>query len=159
MGRKIISVFLIVLVLFMMPMTASAQSFDADRQGSVSVTLIDQDRKMPISGAELSLYHVATVSLNSRNHLSYNFTHAFADCGCDLDDPALSAKLNVFVKEHSVPAKKLVTDAHGKVSFNNLPLGLYLVKQTLMITILRLLYQACFLYILKDGKVLADIHI
>jgi hypothetical protein len=39
-------------------------------------------------------------------------------------------KLDAFVKKQSVSAKKLVTDAHGKVYFSNLPLGLYFVKQT-----------------------------
>ena len=130
MGRKLISVFLIVWVLFMMPMTAFAQSFDANRLGSVSVTLMDQDGKTPIVGAELSLYYVATVSLNSKNNLSYTFTHAFEDCGCALDDPARSVKLDAFVKENSVATEKLVTDAHGKGTFTNLPLGLYFVQQT-----------------------------
>lgn len=130
MGRKLISVFLIVWVLFMMPMTAIAQDFDFNRVGSISVTLMDQDGKTPISGAELSLYHVATVSLNSKNNLSYTFTNAFEDCGCALDDPALSVKLDAFVKKHTVSAEKLVTDDHGKVTFTNLPLGLYFVQQT-----------------------------
>ena len=130
MGRKLISVFLIVWVLFMMPMTAIAQDFDFNRVGSISVTLMDQDGKTPISGAELSLYHVATVSLNSKNNLSYTFTNAFEDCGCALDDPALSVKLDAFVKKHTVSAEKLVTDDHGKVTFTNLPLGLYFVRQT-----------------------------
>lgn len=130
MGRKLISVFLILFVLFIMPMTAFAQDFDSNRVGSISVTLMDQDGKTPITGAELSLYYVATVSLNSKNNLSYTFTDAFEDCGCALESPALSAKLDVFVKNHSVSAKKLVTDAHGKVAFTNLPLGLYFVQQT-----------------------------
>lgn len=130
MGRKIISVFLIVWVLFMTPMTAFAQDFDSNRVGSISVTLMDQDRKTPITGAELSLYHVATASLNSKNNLSYTFTNPFMDCGFALDDPALSVKLDAFVEEHSVSTLKLVTDAYGKVSFTNLPLGLYFIKQT-----------------------------
>ena len=130
MRRKFISIILTVWVLFMMPMTAFAQSFDANRLGSISVTLIDQDGKTPISGAELSLYHVATVSLNSKNNLSYIFTNAFQGCGCALDDPALTAKLDAFVEEYSIPAEKIVTDAHGKASFTNLSLGLYFVKQT-----------------------------
>ncbi len=130
MGRKIISVFLIVWVLFMMPMTAFAQDFDSDRLGSISVTLMDQDGQTPITGAELSLYRVARVSLNNSNHLSYNFTDAFKNCGCALDDPNLSVKLDAFVKENSVAAEKLVTDARGNVTFANLPLGLYFVQQT-----------------------------
>ena len=130
MRRKFISIILTIWVLLMMPMTAFAQSFDVNRLGSISVTLMDQDGKTPISGAELSLYHVATVSLNSKNNLSYIFTYAFEDCGAALDDPALSVKLDAFVKNHSVTAEKLVTDLHGKVSFTNLPLGLYFIKQT-----------------------------
>ena len=69
MRRKFISSILIVWVLFIMPMTAFAQGFDAERLGTVSVTLMDQDGKTPIVGAELSLYHVATVNLNSKNNL------------------------------------------------------------------------------------------
>ena len=130
MGRKLISVFLIVWVLIVMPITAFAQDFDSNRVGSISVTLMDQDGKTPIAGAELSLYYVATVSLNSKNNLSYTFTNVFEDCGCALDDPALSVKLDTFVKDHSVSAEKLVTDAHGNVTFTNLPLGLYFMQQT-----------------------------
>ena len=130
MGRKLISVFLIVWVLFMMPMTVFAQGLDVDRVGSISVTLMDQDGKTPIEGAELSLYQVATVRLNDRNNLSYSFTNIFEDCGCALDDPALSVKLDAFVKDNSISAEKLVTDAHGNATFTNLPLGLYFVKQT-----------------------------
>lgn len=130
MGRKIASVFLTVCLLFLMPMTAFTQAFDGNRVGSVSVTLIDQNGKTPIAGAELSLYYVATVSLNSENNLSYNFTDEFRDCGFPLEDPALAVKLDAFVKGHAVSPVKLVTDAQGKAAFPNLPLGLYFVKQT-----------------------------
>ena len=130
MGRKLITVFLTLWVLLVLPMTAMAQALDFDRVGSVSVTLMDQDGQTPITGAELSLYRVATVSLNNSNHLSYNFTDAFKNCGCALDDPDLSVKLDAFVKENSVAAEKLVTDARGNVTFTNLPLGLYFVQQT-----------------------------
>ena len=130
MRRKFISSILIVWFLFMMPMTAFAQSFDAERLGTVSVTLMEQNGKTPIVGAELSLYHVATVNLNSKNNLSYTFTNVFEGCGAALDDPTLSVKLDAFVEDNSVSAEKLVTDARGKASFPNLPLGLYFVKQT-----------------------------
>lgn len=130
MGRKLVSVFFIACVLFLMPVTVFAQNFDPDHVGSISVTLMDQDGETPITGAELSVYYVAKVSLNSKDNLSFNFTDAFADCGCALDDPALSVKLDAYVEDHSVSAEKLVTDARGKVAFTNLPLGLYFVKQT-----------------------------
>ena len=130
MRHKLISIFLISWILLMMPMTVFAQSFDADRLGSISVTLMEQDRKTPIAGAELSLYYVASSERNSNHNLSYTFTNAFEDCGCALDDPALPVKLDAFVKEHSIPTTKLITDDGGTAVFTNLSLGLYFIKQT-----------------------------
>ena len=130
MGRKLISVILIVCVLALMPVTAFAQGFDPDRIGSISVTMRDQNGNRPIAGTEVSLYRVAEVGLNTKGTLSYVSTDAFQDCGCALDDPALSVKLDAFVEEGVVPAEKAATDAYGKVHFTNLPLGLYFVKQT-----------------------------
>ncbi len=130
MGRKLISVFLTVWVLVMMPVTVFAEDFDPHRLGSISVTLTDPDGQTPIPGAELSLYYLATASLNGSHRFSYIFTDAFADCGCALDDPALSVKLEAFLLEHPVPARTLVTDTDGTVTFTDLPLGLYFVRQT-----------------------------
>ena len=64
MRRKLAAVFLVVFSLLLMPMTAFAQTIDFDRKGSISVTLIDQNGKKPITGVELSLYYVANVSLS-----------------------------------------------------------------------------------------------
>ena len=130
MPRKFLSIVLAVWVLLMLSMPAAAQSFDVDRPGSVSVTLMDQVEKTPISGAELSLYYVASVEQTANHDLIYTFTKAFETCGCALADPKLSVKLAAFVQEHAIPAERLVTDAHGSVSFVNLPLGLYFVMQT-----------------------------
>lgn len=130
MPRKFLSIVLAVWVLLMLPMPAAAQGFDAARLGSVSITLMDQVEKTPISGAELSLYYVASVEQTANHDLIYTFTKAFETCGCALADPKLSTKLEAFVQEHAIPAERLVTDARGSVSFANLPLGLYFVMQT-----------------------------
>ena len=130
MRRKLISIFLILWIWLAVPMAAYAQTFEPDRMGSVSVTLVDRDSKTPIVGAELSVYYVATVGLNSEDHLSYTFTDEFKDCGCALEDPELPAKLEAFIQEHAASAEKLVTDGQGSVVFTNLPLGLYFVRQT-----------------------------
>lgn len=129
MGRKLIAGVLTVWMLLVMPVTALAAEVDMDRRGSVSVKLMHQDGKTPIEGAELSLYYVADVSLNSENNLSYTFTEEFEHCGCALDDPALAGRLEVFVRDHPA-ARRLVTDESGTVSFAELPLGLYFVRQT-----------------------------
>lgn len=130
MRHKLISVILTAFVLLLLPMTAFAHDFDADRLGSVSVTLTDRSTNTPIPGAELSLYRVASAAHIGEQQFSYAFTEAFKDCGCELDDPSLSAALDTFVESHSVSAAALVTDAQGTVSFTDLPMGLYFVKQT-----------------------------
>lgn len=130
MRRKLISIFLILWIWLAVPMAAYAQTFEPDRMGSVSVTLVDRDSKTPIVGAELSLFYVATVGLNSEDHLSYTFTDGFKDCGCALEDPELPAKLEAFIQEPAASTEKLVTDEQGSVTFEELPLGLYFVRQT-----------------------------
>ena len=129
MRRKIITLFMVAWILCMIPMAAFAQNFEADRKGSISITLKEQDGKTPIAGVELSLYYVASVSLNSYNNLSYRFTTEFMDCGTAIDDSALAAKLDEFVEVHASPVTKGMTDQNGKVVFSDLPLGLYFVKQ------------------------------
>ncbi len=130
MKHKIIFFFMIVLIVFVMPLTLFAEDFDPDRVGSISVTLIDQDGNIPITDAELSLYYVATVKLNSKNNLSYTFTNAFENCGFALDDTTLSVKLDSFVEMNPIDKEVTVTDAYGNAAFTDLLPGLYFVKQT-----------------------------
>lgn len=129
MMRKLVTACLVLLLAFAMPVTAFAQTYDPNRTGSVSVTLMDQKKVNAIVGAELSAYYVATVKLNESNHLSYDYTESFADCGVALDDKSLSTVLEDFT-EKQTPSAKATTDAQGKAVFDNLPLGLYFVKQT-----------------------------
>ena len=130
MQHKIAAVWLAVWILLLTPMTAFAHSFDVDRVGSVSLSLMGTDGRTPIAGAGLSLYYVASLTSNSENNLCYTFTEAFAACGAALDDPALAVKMDVFVGEGVAPVTSVVTDPEGRAVFANLPLGLYLVKQT-----------------------------
>ena len=81
MRHKIVSVCLLVCLLLMLPTTAFAQTFDAAREGSVAVTLMERKDKTPIVGAELSLYYVASVTLNGSERLNYTYTAAFENCG------------------------------------------------------------------------------
>ncbi|MBE6541126.1 MAG: Cna B-type domain-containing protein [Ruminococcaceae bacterium] len=120
---KIIYICIAAIFILSMPITAFAQEFDANRIGSISVTLTEQ------AGAELSVYYVATVKINERGNLSYTYTDEFEDCGTSLDDSRLAAKLDLFVEGNAVPVATLFTDSYGKVVFDNLPLGLYFVKQ------------------------------
>lgn len=128
--RKLLSAALIVWILAVLPLTAMAQPLESDRLGSISVTLVSRDGATPMEGAELSVYHVATVTADESGTLRYRYTDAFAHCGTALDDPELVKGLESFVSGKLIPAEKIATDTQGKAICRNLPLGLYFVMQT-----------------------------
>ena len=128
--RKFLSVCLLAWILAALPLTAMAQQFEPDQLGSVSVALVSQDGTKPMEGAELSVFHIATVGADENDTLFYAYTDAFSDCGVELDDPELVKTLESFVSGKNIPAQKIVTDARGKAICKELPPGLYFVKQT-----------------------------
>ena len=128
--NKFISLCLLVLLLATLPLTVMAKDFDYDRKGSISVTLAASNPAQPMAGAELSVYYIATMGINTDGKMNYIFTAEYQDCGFALDDPALVEKMDSFVTEHAVSSRKIVTDAQGKATCDNLELGLYFVKQT-----------------------------
>lgn len=130
MKHKLISLCLVLWITATIPLMASAQRFDYEKQGSMSISLTDADKKTPVEGVELSIYYVATVGITSDNNLAYTYTPAFADIGIEIDNPSLAKKLNTFVEKHSLASEKIVTDSQGKAGLSGLPLGLYFVKQT-----------------------------
>ena len=130
MKRKILFLCLLVLIWTIFPMTAMAQEMDYDKKGSISLTLTSQYGEEPLNGAELSVYYVGTMGVNSYGELNYIYTEDFEECGIALDDAALIAKLDAFVSERDIPCEKIITNSYGKAICTELPLGLYLVKQT-----------------------------
>lgn len=130
MRRKIIVLCMTVLLMLSCIVTASAEEFDPGKTGSISVTLTEQYEKTPIVDAELSVYYVATVGINTDGKLNYIYTEAFADTGIAIDDPELAVKLDTYLSEKDVSASTQRTDATGTACYENLPLGLYLIRQT-----------------------------
>lgn len=128
MTRKIITLCVTVLLFFSCSYTVFAEDFDPSKRGSVSVTLINQNEA--IVNAELSVYYVASAALNAKGNLIYNYTKDFEQLDTPIDDASLTAKLGAFVSERSVPSVKMITDAQGTALCNELPAGLYFVKQT-----------------------------
>lgn len=130
MRRKIMTLCVTVLLILSCSLTVLAQDFDPQKTGSVSVTLMEQDSKNPIAGAELSVYYVATVSINPDGNLSYLYTDSFKKSGIAIDDPSLADKLDAYVLEHNVSAIKITTDENGTATCKDLALGLYFIRQT-----------------------------
>ncbi len=130
MSRKIITFCLTILLLLTCSYTVFAEEFDPSKTGSISVTLIEQEYNEPIVGAELSVYYVATIIMDADGNLIYDYTENFKKLDTVIDDTSLATKLDAFVSQHSVPSTKMTTNADGKALCNELPLGLYFVKQT-----------------------------
>ncbi len=130
MNRKIITFCVTILLLLTCSYTVFAEEFDRGKTGSISVTLVEQEQNETIVGAELSVYYVATVVMDADGNLIYDYTEDFKQFDTAIDDTSLVTKLDAFVSRYSVPSIKMTTDADGTALCNELPLGLYFVKQT-----------------------------
>ena len=129
MGRKVFAFFLTVLLAASV-ITVSAEEFDPMKTGSISVTLTEQYEKTPIAGAQLSLHAIATVGVNTDGKINYVYTEDYADIGIAIDDPDLAARLDALLPEDKEADFCMYTDAAGTVCFEDLPLGLYFIRQT-----------------------------
>lgn len=130
MKHKILTLCMTVLLLISCMIAVSAEEFDSEKIGSISVTLTEQYDKTSIAGAELSMYYIATVSAGADGKLYYTYAEPFDKTGIAIDDPELVSKLDAYLSQTEVPAMKLQTNAEGTAVWENLPLGLYFVQQT-----------------------------
>ena len=130
MRRKMITLCVTALLILTCSLTVFAQDFDPEKTGAISVTLTEQYDKEPIVGAQLSVYYVATVRMNTNGNLSYVYNDAFENSGINLDDPSLAIKLDAFVLEHNISSIKMSTDENGTATCKDLALGLYFIRQT-----------------------------
>ena len=130
MSRKTITFCVTILLILTCSYTVFAVEFDQCKTGSISVTLIEKKQNEPIVGVELSVYYVATAMLDAEGNLIYDYTDNFEQFDTAIDDKTLAAKLDEFVSQHSVPSTKMITNGEGIAFCNQLPLGLYFVKQT-----------------------------
>ena len=130
MKRRIIVLFLVLLLALTQSVSVWAEEFDEAQLGSISVTLTDNRQNRPIVGAELSIYRVGTVVADELGNLIYDFTEEFQGVSGGVDDPNLVAKLEEFLLKNDLDSEKITTDDKGTALCEALPLGLYFVKQT-----------------------------
>ena len=129
MGRKILALSMVILLVLTCGVTAFAEDLDLLRTGSISVTLTEQYSKTPIVGAELSVYFIAAVGINTDGNLNYVLNEDYAGLGFAVDDPELVSKLDAYLLDNEMPSIWLITDENGSASCENLPLGLYFIHQ------------------------------
>ncbi len=104
---------------------------ELDRLCSLTITL--RDGENPVTGGTLTLYRVGEVAEDDGNYF-FRPTGDFADCGESLDDLEVSAdiaaRLQAYAEENRLsPLAEQDVDASGNISFDGLPVGLYLICQ------------------------------
>ena len=100
-----------------------------DIKGSITLTTVDKESKETIGGAKFRLYFLASAAVDGDN-ISYVFNDEFQDNGMELGDFSeeyLPTHLAVYAEEKEITYNEKITDEAGKVVFDNLTYGAYLV--------------------------------
>lgn len=130
---KKISLFLVLFLSLILNVNADAKTnnlVDFNKKGSLEITLSEKEDNSKINGAEITIYKVADAK-----EKDYNLVFQYVDnfkCSASLDNlesKELTNEINKCIDDNTTSFKK-VTNKDGKVTFNNLDLGLYIVKQT-----------------------------
>lgn len=110
----------------------TTNNIDFNKLGTISLTLKENIEEKPITGANITIYQVATATTKDYN-LSYIFNDNIKNCNLDLSDISdnnLANKIDKCIDSLELETITKTTNEEGIAIFNNLELGLYLVKQT-----------------------------
>ena len=128
--KKISVLMLLAVLMLNIKFTAFAHDVpEPGRSGSISVTM--EYDKTPVPGGTLSLYRVGNASEDDGNY-HFVLNSEFADSQAALDDiqtDRTAQKLASFAADHRISGVTKNIDNSGKVSFDNLEIGLYLMVQ------------------------------
>lgn len=109
-----------------------ADILDFEKTGTIELTLKESTEQTPIKDLEITIIEIA--SATSENHnLVFTYHENIENCEVDLSN--LSNEDSVYelekcIKNIELPTQTKLTDTEGKVLFDELRLGIYLVKQT-----------------------------
>lgn len=105
---------------------------DFNKKGKITITLKESTDSIKVQGAEISIYKIATAT-SENNNLVFTYIDNIKNCDGDLSnltDISLTSKIDKCIKNINLPSQTNLTNEFGIVKFDNLQLGLYLVKQT-----------------------------
>ncbi|MDY4970486.1 MAG: SpaA isopeptide-forming pilin-related protein [Lachnospiraceae bacterium] len=111
--------------------SGSGSEIDLNASGSISVVLCDHQTEAAVPGGEMTLYRVAEVK-EIDGSLIWQYTGDFENCGVDMGDISdrrLAESLEKKISPDFVKQVKTI-GSDGKVIFEDLPVGLYLLVQT-----------------------------
>lgn len=130
--KHLIIIGLILLINISNVFAKETDTVDFTKEGSITVTLLEETEKEPIEGTEITLYKIAIVK--EENHqLRLKPIDELSVCNLELNDLSNQELINdieTCIIDKEIPKYKEVTNDYGSVKFDNLKLGLYLVKQT-----------------------------
>lgn len=109
----------------------SSNVVDFNQKGSIQITLYEKNDNEKIEGAELTIYKVADAREKDHN-LVFEYVKELEGCPVSLEDlesATVSSEIEKCIPSDMTGIVK-VTDSDGSVKYEDLDLGLYLVKQT-----------------------------
>ena len=118
-----------VLLIAVMCLNAFAAAPDLQRKGSITFTMAYNS--IPVPGGTLSLYRIATV-MELAGDLHYNWVPELEDSGLLLskrNTEVFADRISMLIDSRSLPSVTRTISGHGKVTFSDLPCGLYVIYQ------------------------------
>ena len=109
----------------------SSNVVDFNHKGSIQITLYEKNDNEKIEGSELTIYKVADAREKDHN-LVFEYVKELEGCPVslvDLESSTVSGEIEKCIPSDMTGIVK-VTDVDGSVKYEDLDLGLYLVKQT-----------------------------
>lgn len=120
----------ILLLLLISPISVKADIVDFNKKGTITIELIESTDNNKVSDAEITIYKLAD-AIDLNNNLSFEFISELNECNVNLMElKEVTTELNDCIKDKTLPSYKGITNNEGIVKFNDLDLGLYLVKET-----------------------------
>lgn len=116
---------------FMFVLPVSANTVDFNRKGSITFELIEQEHNEKIADANIEIVKIADARVDLNSNLYYEYVSSLTKCNVDIKD-VTKIDVNELASCINDNTQRLssISDNNGKVSFSNLDLGLYLIRQT-----------------------------
>ena len=128
--KRISSLFAAIIMIFVFSVGAFAHDVpDYDRTGSITINLSYDGE--PVRGGSLTIYKVGYVAEDDGDFF-FRFTEDFKECEIsitEIDSSELPKELAKIAEEKDLEGITKRVDFEGRVKFENLEIGLYLVVQ------------------------------
>ena len=120
-------IYLLLLFLSCIIKVNASDNIDFTKLGSIKISIQEKIDNTPIAGVELGLYHIANATSSNYN-LVLEYTNEYEECPININEEYNLEDI-IECTNNKEPNYKETTNIEGISIFNNLKLGLYLVKQ------------------------------